>query len=71
MHAPPLLLIVASVLGIVVPVAINLLTLSMDNNAATVVVRALSLAVVPVLIARIAYRQGFERASSGRQSPVA
>ena len=68
MHAPPGLVMIAAVLGILVPLVVSVCTVSL-NDVASVVVRVISLAVVPVLAARIAYRQGYDQ-GAGKRSPA-
>lgn len=68
MHAPIGLLVIAAVLGVVVPVVVSLCAVSLNDSAA-VIFQVLSLAVVPALVARIAYRQGYQQ-GSGKRSPL-
>jgi hypothetical protein len=66
MHASPGLLIIAAILGVVVPIGFGVLTASLDLPIA-LAVRAIALAAVPVLIARVAFRQGYDAGVSRAQ----
>jgi hypothetical protein len=70
MHAPPGLLIVSALLGVIIPLVMSAATSSMDNATAAIVLRVISQAVVPLIVARVAYRQGYDHASAGHP-PVA
>jgi hypothetical protein len=62
MHAPWHLLLVAAALGVAVPVVVEAFTVAVPSGAAGAIARLVSLAIVPVIAARIAYRQGFDNA---------
>ena len=64
MHAPPGLLIAAAVLGVVVPVVINGLAFWTGNAIAVMILSTISLAAVPLVVARVAYRQGYDHGSA-------
>ena len=68
MHAPIVLLIVAALLGVFVPLGAFAISASVQNPAAMMAVRIIALAVVPILVARIAYRQGYDHAREARRS---
>jgi hypothetical protein len=70
MHAPPGLLIVCAVLGVIIPLAANAATQAMDSAPAVIVLRVISLAAAPLIATRVAYRQGYDRASLGNPSPA-
>jgi hypothetical protein len=70
MHASPLLLINSAILGIAVPVVFGLFNHQIGNPVAATVGQFVSLAIVPVLAARIGYRQGFDRASANSATPL-
>ncbi len=62
-------MVASGVLGIVVPVVVNY-GAAMAGDAVgavgVVVIQLVGLAVVPVLVARVAYRQGYDRGAAGR-----
>ncbi len=62
MHASPGLLIASAVVGILLPLGIGAFVVAVDNPVAAFTIRAISFAVVPVLVARVAYRQGYDDA---------
>jgi hypothetical protein len=66
MHASPGLLIIAAILGVVVPVGVGMLTASLDPPI-VLAVRAIALAAIPVLIARVAFRQGYDAGANRSQ----
>ncbi len=67
MHAPIGLLIFAAALGVLVPFGIGLVPATPDTATLISAIRLLSLAVVPLLATRIAYRQGYDRGIERRQ----
>jgi len=54
-------------MGVIIPVAMNIATLSMDNATGAIVLKVITLAIVPLMVARIAYRHGFDSASGRDQ----
>lgn len=63
MHAPVSTIVVAAVLGVIVPLAGGAM-LAGNAEPLAIVIRIASLAAVPVLVARIAYRQGYDRGAA-------
>ena len=57
---------ISGILGILIPVGVNtcFLLLGPPNELAFASIRIVSLAIVPVFIARVAYRQGYDRGSA-------
>jgi hypothetical protein len=64
MHAPIPLLIASAILGVIIPLATLSLAGSVENPVAELLIRLLAFAIVPLLVARVAYRQGYDRAAA-------
>jgi hypothetical protein len=61
-------MLIAAVLGVIVPVALYAGTAGTGDTTLRAVLRIASLAVVPVLVARVAYRQGYDRGAADRSA---
>ncbi len=66
MRTPLGLMLIAAVLGIIVPELC--LLMAVQGGGAAILVRTLSLAAVPVVATRVAFRRGFEEGQATRQS---
>jgi hypothetical protein len=64
MHAPLSLTAVSAAVGVAIPAVVYAFTVSLEWSPFIALARVVSLALVPAVVARIAYRQGFDRASS-------
>ncbi len=69
MTAPPILLICSALFGMAVPIAIVCLTFWIDNSLAVGVIQLTAAAVVPILVAQVAYRKGRDRALAAHRTP--
>ena len=66
MRTPIGLVLIAGLMGIIVPELC--LLMPVQGGGAAIIVRTLSLAAVPVVATRVAFRRGFEEGQATRQS---
>jgi hypothetical protein len=66
-------MLIAAALGVVVPLAFLEFSRQVDSAAAALTIQLASLVLVPVLVSRVAFRQGFNlgRASASRDRTAA